>query len=59
MAFIFPPPAPIGIPVAGSNDQFAVRRVYCVGRKYADHAREMSFDAEREPPVKAYFQAPE
>lgn len=50
MTFIFPPPAHVAIPVAGSNDKFAVRRVYCVGRNYADHAREMGFDPEREPP---------
>jgi fumarylpyruvate hydrolase len=50
MAFFFSPPAPIAIPVAGSDDMFAVRRVYCVGRNYADHAREMGFDPEREPP---------
>jgi fumarylpyruvate hydrolase len=50
MAFIFPPEAPVAVPVAGSTDQFAVRRVYCVGRNYAAHAREMGFDPDREPP---------
>jgi len=50
MAFVFPPEPPVAVPVAGSNDQFAVRRVYCVGRNYAAHAREMGFDPEREPP---------
>jgi fumarylpyruvate hydrolase len=50
MAFVFPPEAPVGIPVAGSDDLFAVRRVYCVGRNYAAHAREMGFDPDREPP---------
>jgi fumarylpyruvate hydrolase len=50
MAYIFPPEAPIGIPVVGSNDRFAVRRVYCVGRNYSAHAREMGFDPDREPP---------
>ena len=50
MAFVFPPEAPVAIPVAGSDDQFAVRRVYCVGRNYAAHAREMGFDPDREPP---------
>jgi fumarylpyruvate hydrolase len=38
------------VPVAGSDDKFAVRRVYCVGRNYAAHAREMGFDPDREPP---------
>jgi fumarylpyruvate hydrolase len=50
MAFVFPPEAPVALAVAGSNDQFAVRRVYCVGRNYAAHAREMGFDPDREPP---------
>jgi len=50
MAFVFPPEAPVAVPVAGSDDQFAVRRVYCVGRNYAAHAREMGFDPDREPP---------
>ena len=50
MAYIFPPEAPIAIPVVGSNDRFAVRRVYCVGRNYSAHAREMGFDPDREPP---------
>jgi fumarylpyruvate hydrolase len=50
MAFIFPPEAPVGIPVVGTSDLFAARRVYCVGRNYAAHAREMGFDPDREPP---------
>ncbi|SOY62935.1 fumarylacetoacetate hydrolase family protein [Cupriavidus taiwanensis] len=50
MSYVFTPPATVAIPVAGSDDQFAVRRVYCVGRNYASHAREMGFDPEREPP---------
>lgn len=50
MAFIFPPEAPVAVPVVGTSDQFAVRRVYCVGRNYAAHAREMGFDPDREPP---------
>ena len=36
------------IPVAGTNDSFPVRRVYCVGRNYAAHAREMGADPTRE-----------
>jgi fumarylpyruvate hydrolase len=50
MAFVFPPEASVAVPVAGSDLQFAVRRVYCVGRNYAAHAREMGFDPDREPP---------
>jgi fumarylpyruvate hydrolase len=48
--FIFPAPAAVGLPVNGSDATFPVRRVYCVGRNYAAHAREMGFDPDREPP---------
>jgi fumarylpyruvate hydrolase len=41
MAYVFTPPAVVGIPVAGSNDTFPVHRIYCVGRNYEDHAKEM------------------
>ena len=50
MNYIVPPEAPIVLPVVGSADVFPVRRVYCVGRNYAAHAREMGFDPDREPP---------
>ncbi|MFF7395276.1 fumarylacetoacetate hydrolase family protein [Achromobacter sp. NPDC008082] len=50
MSFVFAPPAPAAVPIAGSQDAFPVRRVYCVGRNYAAHAREMGFDPDREPP---------
>ena len=50
MTYVFTPPALTAVPVAGSSEQFAVRRVYCVGRNYAAHAREMGFDPDREPP---------
>ncbi|MEM5331185.1 fumarylacetoacetate hydrolase family protein [Paraburkholderia sp. JHI2823] len=50
MPFIFPPETPIAVPVVGASDSIAVRRVYCVGRNYAAHAREMGFDPDREPP---------
>jgi fumarylpyruvate hydrolase len=50
MSFVVSPPAVVGLPVAGSPDLFPVRRVYCVGRNYAAHAREMGFDPDREPP---------
>lgn len=48
--YVFQPQAPVTVPVAGSDEQFPVRRVYCVGRNYAAHAREMGFDPDREPP---------
>jgi fumarylpyruvate hydrolase len=44
------------IPIVGSNMQFPVRRVYCIGRNYAAHAREMGSDPTREPPF--FFQKP-
>jgi fumarylpyruvate hydrolase len=47
--FIFPPPAVVSLPVVGQSGRFAVRRVYCVGRNYEDHAKEMGFTG-REPP---------
>lgn len=48
--FIIPAHAIVGLPVDGRSATFPVRRVYCVGRNYAAHAREMGFDPDREPP---------
>jgi fumarylpyruvate hydrolase len=50
MAFVIAEPARPSVPVVGSQDLFPVRRIYCVGRNYAAHAREMGFDPDREPP---------
>jgi fumarylpyruvate hydrolase len=50
MNYVFEPEAQVAIPVAGGDQHFPVRRVYCVGRNYAAHAREMGFDPDREPP---------
>jgi len=50
MSFVFDPAPSVAVPVAGTADSFPVRRVYCVGRNYAAHAREMGFDPDREPP---------
>ena len=44
------------IPVLGTSQQFQVRRIYCVGRNYAAHSREMGSDPNREPPF--FFQKP-
>jgi fumarylpyruvate hydrolase len=41
MNFILPPQAQAAVPVAGSNALFPVHRIYCVGRNYAEHAKEM------------------
>jgi len=50
MSHVFTPDPLPCIPVAGSSDDFPVRRIYCVGRNYAAHAREMGSDPTREPP---------
>jgi fumarylpyruvate hydrolase len=55
MNYVFPPAPQVSVPVAGSDSCFPVRRVYCVGRNYADHAREMGADT-REPPF--FFSKP-
>ena len=49
MSFVFQPtPAP-SVPVVGQTERFPVRRIYCVGRNYEEHAKEMGFTG-REPP---------
>lgn len=53
--FVVPAPEVISVPVLDSDDRFPVRRVYCVGRNYAAHIREMGGD-ERDPPF--FFQKP-
>jgi fumarylpyruvate hydrolase len=47
--YVIDPPETVAIPVVGGG-AFPVRRLYCVGRNYADHAREMGHDPDREPP---------
>ncbi|HWT31856.1 MAG TPA: fumarylacetoacetate hydrolase family protein [Propylenella sp.] len=54
MSYVFSPPAITALPVRGSADRFPVRRVYCVGRNYAEHAIEMGGDPNKEPPF--FFQ---
>ncbi|TKT69599.1 fumarylacetoacetate hydrolase family protein [Aquamicrobium sp. LC103] len=56
MNYVLPPALPASVPVAGRDERFAVRRIYCVGRNYAEHAREMGHDPEREPPF--FFSKP-
>lgn len=55
MNHVFPPAAQVVLHVAGREALFPVRRVYCVGRNYADHAAEMGADT-REPPF--FFSKP-
>ena len=50
MNYAFEPSAPVSIPMADGMTHFPVRRIYCVGRNYAAHVREMGFDPNREPP---------
>ncbi len=48
--FYLPPPPQPALPIAGEAQLFAVRRIWCVGRNYAAHAREMGSDPTREAP---------
>lgn len=50
MAYAFQPADLPAIPIAGSSAEFPVRHIYCVGRNYAEHAKEMGGDAAKEPP---------
>jgi fumarylpyruvate hydrolase len=52
---VFEVPQPV-LPIVGTSDVFPVRRIYCIGRNYAAHAREMGSDPNREPPF--FFQKP-
>jgi fumarylpyruvate hydrolase len=54
MSYVFTPPTVTALPIRGSSALFPVRRVYCVGRNYAEHAIEMGFDPDKEPPF--FFQ---
>lgn len=49
MEYVIPPMETVALPVAGSNAAFPVRRVYCVGRNYAEHAKEMGFTGREDP----------
>ena len=48
--YVFPPAQQASVAVEGSDARFPVRRIFCVGRNYADHAREMGHDPQAEPP---------
>lgn len=50
MTYVIPPAAIPSVSVGGDEGRFPVRRVFCVGRNYAEHAREMGMDPTREPP---------
>ena len=55
MNYVVTPPAAVSIPVHGTDQRFPVRRIYCVGRNYVEHAKEMGFTG-REPPF--FFMKP-
>jgi fumarylpyruvate hydrolase len=50
MSFAFTPTPPVSLPIAGRNARFPVHRVYCVGRNYAEHVKEMGGEVGRDPP---------
>ncbi len=55
MSYVFTPAATVSVPVLGTPARFPVHRIYCVGRNYEDHAKEMGFSG-REPPF--FFMKP-
>ncbi|OZI37556.1 fumarylacetoacetate hydrolase [Bordetella genomosp. 10] len=55
-SYVITPAEQASVAVAGGSQRFPVRRVYCVGRNYADHAREMGHDPDRDPPF--FFSKP-
>ena len=55
MSFVFTPPPVVSVPVVGRAERFPVHRIYCVGRNYEEHAKEMGFTG-REPPF--FFHKP-
>lgn len=51
--FLFPPPSPVAAPIRGRAERFPLRRIFCVGRNYEAHAKEMGVAVDREAPF--YF----
>ena len=49
MSFVFTPPAIVSVPVVGMPERFPVHRIYCVGRNYEEHAKEMGFTGREAP----------
>jgi len=50
MSYLFIPQEPTSLAISGSQTRFPIHRIYCVGRNYADHAREMGHNPDEEPP---------
>jgi fumarylpyruvate hydrolase len=49
MSYVFNPAPHVSIPVTGRPERFPVRRIYCVGRNYVEHAKEMGFTGREAP----------
>jgi len=56
--YVFPPSDPVSLPVVGTDKRFPVRKIYCVGRNYAAHVKEMGGDPVRSEPI-IFTKAPE
>lgn len=54
MSYVIDAPEQATLSVVGTDDRFPIRRIYCIGRNFADHAIEMGHDPDREPPF--FFQ---
>jgi fumarylpyruvate hydrolase len=50
MEYFIDPAPHTSLPIIGESTQFPIRRIFCVGRNFAAHAREMGKDPDREPP---------
>ncbi len=55
-AFAIPAPSVPSLPIEGSTGRFPVHRIYCIGRNYGDHVREMGGDPKDQPPI--FFMKP-
>lgn len=55
-SFVIPAPAPPALPIEGSAERFPVHRIYCIGRNYGKHVREMGGDPKDQPPI--FFMKP-
>ena len=51
MTYAITPPPVSSLPIAGSDQRFPVRRIFCIGRNYAEHAREMGAVVEKDAPL--------
>jgi fumarylpyruvate hydrolase len=56
MTYVVPAAPVVSLAVANSEDRFPVNRIFCIGRNYAAHAREMGKDPDRDPPF--FFMKP-